>query len=345
MVLKGAKFVDGEPVANDPVVATARRAATKILRRGAWPELYFGIDGETGPQLKTYLRDVKRGKIVMTYWADEDYETPIDIESQSWDHAESGHSQTGITELDAVVGKNHNFKTAKPLRLFKKIIQVWCRPADAIVMDPFAGSGTTAQATLELNKDTGASRRFVLIEQGNDEKGDHYAKTLTADRVRRVIKGEWKAGKRDPLGGGFRFVELKKTQVDAAAVSALEREEMIDLLLTSYWDKAEKAKSYLTRFPAGTHRFLFGTNPKNEGFFLVWTGADKPSVLDRDTFKLIAEEARKHSLATKYHVYATLATYTGRTVEFYKIPDRVLEHIGFNTRADAYNNEKAEAAE
>ena len=105
MVLTAAKFVDGEPVANDPVVEAARKSAIKILRRGAWPELYFGVDGETGPQLKTYLRDVKRGKIVMTYWADEDYETPIDIESQSWDHTESGHSQTGINELDAVVAR------------------------------------------------------------------------------------------------------------------------------------------------------------------------------------------------------------------------------------------------
>ena len=338
-ILKGAKFQNGEPVRNDPIVAKARASALHILERGAWPELYFGFDGESGPQLKNYLKDVKRGKVAMTYWADEDYEAPLEIESQSWDHTESGHSQTGVTELDAVVGKSHNFRTVKPLRLFKKIVQIWCKH-DGIVMDPFAGSGTTGHAVLELNKQSGASRRFVLVEQGNDEKGDHYAKTLTADRVRRVVKGDWKAGKRDPLGGGFQFIELKRQQVDAAAVNALQREEMIDLLLTSHWDKSDRAKTSLTRFvPEQSRRFLFATNVRNEGFFLIWAGADNPSILNRETFKAIVEEAKTHNLMDRYHVYASLAPYSGRTVEFYKIPDRVLEHIGFNTRADAYNNE------
>lgn len=237
------------------------------------------------------------------------------------------------------MGKGHNFKTVKPLRLMTKIIQLWCKP-DGIVVDPFAGSGTTGHAVLELNKVSGASRRFILIEQGNDEKGDHYAKTLTADRVRRVVKGDWKSGQREPLGGGFQFIELKRQQVDAAAVNALQREEMIDLLLTSHWDKSDRAKTSLTRFvPEVSRRFLFATNARNEGFFLIWDGADQPSILNRETFKAIVEEAKAYGLMDRYHVYASLAPYSGRTVEFYKIPDRVLEHIGFNTRADAYNNE------
>jgi len=59
--------------------------------------------------------------------------------------------------------------------LIKKIVQIWCRP-DGIVLDPFAGSGTTAHAVLELNHETAASRRFILVEQGNTAKGDHYAR-------------------------------------------------------------------------------------------------------------------------------------------------------------------------
>ncbi len=339
LVLKGAKFEEGVCVASDAILAKARAAAQKKLAEGTWPQLYFGLSGETGPQLKRYLKDVKKGKVPMTYWANEDYDVPLDIGTQSWDHEESGHSQTGVTELDAVVGKGHNFKTVKPLRLMSKIVQLWCKP-DGIVLDPFAGSGTTAHAVLELNKVSGASRRFILIEQGNDEKGDHYAKTLTADRVRRVVKGDWKSGQREPLGGGFQFIELKRQQVDAAAVNALQREEMIDLLLTSHWDKSDRAKTSLTRFvPEVSRRFLFATNARNEGFFLIWDGADQPSILNRETFKAIVEEAKAYGLMDRYHVYASLAPYSGRTVEFYKIPDRVLEHIGFNTRADAYNNE------
>ena len=81
-------------------------------------------------------------------------------------------------------------------------------------------------------------------------------------------------------------------------------------------------------------------NPKDEGFFLVWEAADKPSVLNRDVFKAIAAEAKVNMLAARYHVYASIAPYTGAGIEFYKIPDKVLEHIGFNPRSDAFNNEE-----
>lgn len=339
----GIQLQDYDPEA-DPVVQKAKKKAFARLEKGNWPKLYFRDDRSGNravgrPRIKNYMSAVKRGKVAMTYWADEDYETPLTIDSQSWDHAESGHSKAGIDELDSVVGKGHNFTTVKPLKLMKKIIHLWSGP-NSIVMDPFAGSGTTAHAVLDLNKEAGASRRFILVEQGNDEKGDHYAKSLTADRIRRVIKGDWKTGQREPLGGGFQFIELKRQQVDAAAVNALQREEMIDLLLTSHWEKSDRAKTSLTRFvPEVNRRFLFATNARNEGFFLIWDGADQPSILNRETFKAIVEEARAYGLMDRYHVYASLAPYSGRTVEFYKIPDRVLEHIGFNTRADAYNNE------
>jgi adenine-specific DNA-methyltransferase len=114
---------------------------------------------------------------------------------------------------------------------------------------------------------------------------------------------------------------------------------MIDLLLTSYWDKTERARSYLRRLPAGKHQHLFAVNAKNEGFFLVWHASEQPSVLDREIFKAVVAEAKAAGLATHYHVYASIAPYTGAGLEFYKIPDKVLEHIGFNPRADAYTNE------
>lgn len=330
----------------DPVVGVAKKKAFARHAKGTWPRLYFRDDraGNTAigrPRIKNYMSAVKRGKVALTYWADEDYDVPLNLESQSWDHAESGHSKAGIDELDAVVGKGHNFTTVKPLKLIKKIIQLWCRP-NGIVLDPFAGSGTTGHAVLDLNREVGADRRFILIEQGNTEKGDPYARTLTAERLRRAITGNWASGQRDPLPGGFRFIELKREKIDAAAVNALAREEMIDLLLTSYWDKAEKAKSYLRRLPAGAHRHLFAVNPKDEGFFLIWDAPDQPSSLNREAFKRIVDEGKAAKLATRYHVYASLAPYTGSGIEFYKIPDSVLEHIGFNPRSDSYNNEIAE---
>jgi adenine-specific DNA-methyltransferase len=319
-------------------LSAAKKAAEKVLKAGNWPRGYWRDQGKGHFRAKVYLNEVKKGVVPMTYWADESFDSVDDLGSTSWDHEQSGHSQSGLKELGAVVGKDHGFTTVKPLKLFKKIIQIWCRK-DGIVLDPFAGSGTTGHAVLELNKESDATRRFILIEQGNDEKGDHYAKTLTADRVKRVITGKWKSGDREPLGGGFRYFTLKREKVDANAVNALAREEMMDLLLVSYWDRNDKAKSYLRRLPVGEHKHLFAVNSRNEGFFLVWTAPDQPSMLTRAVFKEIVQEAKTAGLAGRYHVYAALAPYTGNDIEFYQIPDKVLEHIGFNARADAFNNE------
>ncbi|MEB0898222.1 site-specific DNA-methyltransferase, partial [Citrobacter freundii] len=285
------------------IASSVSKKAYARLAKNNWPFLWFGRDGLGRPRVKTYLEQIKKGKVPVTYWSDTDLAseilTDIDLGSTSWDYSESGRSADGVAELTAVVGQGHGFSTVKPLKLMTKIIQLWCRP-DGIVLDPFAGSGTTGHAVLELNKEADTNRRFILIEQGNTEKGDHYAKTLTAERVKRVISGDWSKTKKEPLVGGFRFIELKREKIDADAVNTLAREEMIDLLLTSYWDKAEKAKSYLRRLPTQPNRHLFAVNSKQEGFFLIWGAPDKPSALTKAAFREIAEESRQAGLAPHY---------------------------------------------
>ncbi len=107
------------------------------------------------------------------------------------------------------------FVTPKPSKLVRRILQI-ATDKDSIVLDSFAGSGTTAQAVLALNHDDGGSRRFVLIEC------EDYADTITAERVRRVIKGvptakdeALKAG----YGGTFSYFELGE---------AMRRESILD---------------------------------------------------------------------------------------------------------------------
>ncbi|MEP2612454.1 site-specific DNA-methyltransferase [Marinobacter alexandrii] len=316
---------------------TAKRAKKK-LKDGPWPFVWFGMDGTGRPRVKTYLQKIRKGKVPVTYWAEEDEGYPANLDATSWGYKESGRTNDGVSELTSIVGPNHGFTTVKPLKLITKIIQIWC-PPDGLVMDPFAGSGTTAHAVLKLNEEQRAERRFILVEQGNDANDDPYARTLTAARIKAVITGNWASGQQPALGGGFRFISLRKEKIDAEAVKALAREEMIDLLLNSYWDKSDKARTYLHRYPIGSHKHLFAINSKNEGFFLIWSDPDTPSVLDRVAFKAIVEEARSAGLASKYHVYASLAPYTGAGIEFYKIPERVLEHVGFNARSDPFTNE------
>jgi adenine-specific DNA-methyltransferase len=97
--------------------------------------------------------------------------------------------------------------------------------------------------------------------------------------------------------------------------------------LTSHWDQSERAGAHLRRLPAGNYSYLFAVSPRNDGFFLVWSGPAIPSVLDRAAFRNIVEEAKLEGLSAPYHVYARRALYLGPNVEFYQIPDRILEKL------------------
>lgn len=339
---KNKKLDDGcvDALVIDGDLKKAKKTAEKIRDNEVWPVGHWRDDGQGTFGVKKYLEDVKQGITPMTYWADDEYDSPLSMDAASWDHENSGHSQSGINELTAIVGRDHGFDTVKPLKLFKKIIQIWCPPT-GIVLDPFAGSGTTGHAVLDLNHESGAARRFLLIEQGRPERGDAYARTLTYERLKRVIAGERTSKTGDvsvtatPLPGGFRFSKLMN-QVDAAAVLALEREEMVDLLLTSYWDQRDRSAGHLQRLPAGSHQHLFAKSAKGEGFFLVWNGPDAPSVLNRATFRAIAAEAEAEGLTQPFHVYARISTYSGPNVEFYQIPNKILDALGFNEAVHPY---------
>jgi adenine-specific DNA-methyltransferase len=343
LVLKGWSPANSK-AANAKVIDAARKRAEAILAKGNWPILYWGQDGQGSPAKKHWLKAVKAGAVPTTFWIDSDQE-PLELGSVAWAYQESGRSREGVEELNAIVGRGHDFETVKPLKLFRKLVQLWC-PQNGLVFDPFAGSGTTAHAVLEANATTGGSRRFVLIEQGRLERGDPYARCLTAERVRRVIEGERADTGKDParaLGGGFRFTQLTNT-VDAQAVLALEREEMLDLLLTSHWDQSERSAAHLRRLPAGSGTYLFAVSGRGEGFFLVWSGPGRPSVLDRAAFRAIAAEAKEANLKPTYHVYARICTYSGPNIEFYQIPNRILERLGFNEATQPFTKDGTEAA-
>ncbi len=332
LVLAGSKItLTGYDPTNDPAVKKASKTAFEKRKTSVWPRLYFrdkrGGEIATGrPRIKNYLEHVKRGKVPLTYWADEDYDTPIIVGAQSWDHAESGHSQAGINELDNILGKGHGFTTVKPLKLMKKIIQLWC-PNQGLILDPYAGSGTTGHAALELNGETGSQRRFILIEQGSPERGDKYARSLTQVRLRRAITGERPGAdgklKRtaDPLPGGFQFRQLTQ-KIDSRAVLTMKKDELIDLVITSHWENSRRGSAGLIRFESDGFKYLVGRNEQNEGYFLIWNGGDKVGQLDEASYATVLAEGKKAGLKQPYHVYARYEVYQSRNVIFYKIPDK-----------------------
>jgi adenine-specific DNA-methyltransferase len=314
--------------------AQARKKALARLEQGSWPRLFFGANGKGRPQVKFYLEDIKQGVIPTTYWSDEEYDEPVDLDSASWDYEQSGYSQTGVRELTEIVGEGHNFTTVKPLKLFTKLIQIWC-PPEGLVFDPFAGSGTTGHAVMALNDETDTERRFILVEQGRPERGDPYASSLTANRLKRVVTGAWASGRQTPLHSGFSFQRLGK-RVDAQALLQMERDEMVDTVIASHFDANRKRGSNLIRVNGADWRYLVAKNSDDEGFFLVWEGPDGNTDFSSAVYDACAVEAEKAGLKSYYHVYARLYLYQTENVRFYQIPDRILADFGLDMSSEPF---------
>ena len=225
------------------------------------------------------------------------------------------------------------------MKLMTKIIQIWC-PPNGTVLDLFAGSGTTGHAVLKLNHDEGAERRFILVEQGRPEHGDSYAKTLTVDRLKRVIDGRWADRKSHAaLGGGFTFKSLEK-RVDAKTLLMMERDEMIDTVIASHSSTGSRRGPVLIPVPdEAAYTYLVARNANNEGIYLVWHGAGSDTDLTEEVYEAITEEADAASLAPTYHVYSRRNLIVTDDVVWYQIPDRILSDFGLDVRTESFVEE------
>lgn len=163
----------------------AAQKASAIYNHGQWPLFYFGQDGKGGIRRKTYLNNVG-GRIPTNFWP----------------FSETGHTDEAKKEMLAIFDGKATFDTPKPHRLIEFVLKV-AGTQDALILDSFAGSGTTAHAVLNMNKADGGHRKFILVEMGD------YADTITAERVKRVIKG-YGEGKNavEGTGGSFSYYEL-----------------------------------------------------------------------------------------------------------------------------------------
>ena len=151
--------------------------------------IWWGEDRNQVPAIKRFLSEVRQGLVPETIWT----------------YKEVGHTQQARKTLLQIFPDDPlEFKTIKPVGLLRRILQI-ATDKDSIILDSFAGSGTTAHAVLSLNKEDGGTRRFVLVEC------EDYADSLTAERVRRVIRGVPKArdeALRDGSGGSFSYFQL-----------------------------------------------------------------------------------------------------------------------------------------
>lgn len=123
--------------------------------------IYFGKNGDAFPRLKRFLTEVQQGRKSNTVWL----------------HEEVGHTDEGTKELKSILGKGIDFQAPKPSRLIKQILKLSTHnDRGDIILDFFAGSGTTAHAVNSINAEDQGNRRFILVQipQACDEKSEAF---------------------------------------------------------------------------------------------------------------------------------------------------------------------------
>jgi adenine-specific DNA-methyltransferase len=202
-------------------------------------EIYWGVDGKAKmPRLKNFLSEA--GNVV-----------PRTI----WNYTDVGHTQEATRELLEYISSG-GFNSPKPSRLLKRIIQISSSSnSQDIIFDFFAGSGTTAQAVLELNKEDGGNRRFLLaqIPEKTDEDSEVFKagyKTIAdicKERIRRVstklkkdIEKKSELFEKEKLDLGFKAYSLEPSNFKIWRTDVIDSEEDLKRQMNAFVDPARK---------------------------------------------------------------------------------------------------------
>ncbi len=203
-----------------------------------------------------------------------------------WSHLsakEAGTAQSGKALLNDIMGRAVGFDTVKPVELIKILLSHL--KEDALVLDSFAGSGTTAQAVMELNKN-GGNRKFILIETMD------YADTITAERVKRVINGYGKDDKAVAgIPGDFTYYELGQPlfKDDKNLNEEVPEEEIRKYV---YYMETKKPLDIV----ATDNPYLVGKN--NDTAYYFYYKKDQITTLNHEFLSMI------NTKATEYIIYA-----------------------------------------
>ena len=228
---------------------------------------------------------LKISKPVLRYWKDDDIKKAGGlfglVAASTYLPLEVGMSQDGTKEITNIFGEK-KFSFPKPSSLIQHLIGIATTTnKNAIVLDSFAGSGTTAHAVLKLNKEDGGNRKFILVEM------EEYADRITAERVKRVIQGY---GDIEGTGGNFNFYEIGDPLLiddDLNESVPLER-------IRAYVWYTDTKTSYIE--PSGASTAFLGTY--NDTAYYFHYEKSTRTILDFQFLQSISEKA------TNYVIYA-----------------------------------------
>ena len=216
-----------------------------------------------------------------------------------WDFKDV-NSERGTEVFIKYLGfKKEDFPNPKPVGTIQRILQI-ATAGDDIILDSFAGSGTTAHAVLNMNKADGGHRKFILVEMMD------YADSITAERVKRVIRG-YGEGKNavEGTGGNFSFYDLGEPLLHGDVLN-----ENVGV---------EKIREYV--YFTDTKASLPESHPDEPYFMGVHIGSAYYFYYEKQAVTTLNREFL-HTVKTKadsYVIYADLCTLSETELEKYHI--------------------------
>ncbi len=265
----------------------------KRYDEGCWPRFFFSNKGKGGIARKTYL-DQAKGRVVTNLWM----------------HEEVGHTDEAKKEIAKIFDGEKRFDTPKPTRLLKRIEQI-STDKNSIILDFFAGSGTTLHATMLLNAEDGGHRRCILIT--NNE--NNICENVTYERNKRVIygyttpKGEKVEGLKNNNLRYYKtdFVDRERTPKNMRQLMSLST----DLLCI-------KEDLY-------TKQDSFGSLYKNDKIYHYYADGKKQMlvIFKEEYIELFVEQIKEMEVKEPIKVYLFSPSRNAFTDEFIEVEDKV----------------------
>lgn len=223
-------------------------------------KIYFGKNNNSQPNIIRYLHEVD-GIVPWTWWP----------------HEEVGNTDSAKKEIYAILGKGVDFETPKPSQLIERIVRMaTSKNNNDIILDSFAGTGTTAHAVLNINKKDGGNRKFIIIEM------EDFVETITAERVKCVIDGYSNIS---GIDANFNFYDLGKPLL-------IENEyinEEIDIKIIREYVFYMETKMPLTMNPICDSEYYLGYH--NNTAYYFYYDKDKITTLNHEFLSQIKTSA------------------------------------------------------